>query len=283
MKSNRILQIVLLALVVVFVAVGGFLYAADSREKKQHDVLNDAISKNQATLKSNLAQKTAKEKEAADLESQLAAAKALLVKADFRTSAQSIEYDRILFSIADGAKLQVNSLNATPSLDFKEKDTTYQLTTFTVTLEGLTPEAIFTATSDSTAYISATVTKILDFVNKVTTSADFDTAVIQSVNINAPKPMTDKDIKGLIEKINGMVEEEITDAIDALTEEIQTDNEGTLTQEEIDALIETETAKLVQKTLTEKNTDEVKALLEQVALDKPSAVITIKIWTYKGA
>jgi hypothetical protein len=281
MKSNRILQIVLLALVVVFVAVGGFLYAADSREKKQHDVLNDAISKNQATLKSSLAQKTAKEKEAADLESQLAAAKALLVKADFRTSAQSIEYDRILFSIADGAKLQVNSLNATPSLDFKEKDTTYQLTTFTVTLEGLTPEAVFTATSDSTAYISATVTKILDFVNKVTTSADF--AVIQSVNINAPKPMTDKDIKGLIEKINGMVEEEITDAIDALTEEIQTDNEGTLTQEEIDALIETETAKLVQKTLTEKNTDEVKALLEQVALDKPSAVITIKIWTYKGA
>jgi hypothetical protein len=283
MKSNRILQIILLVLIVIFVAVGGFIYAADSKEKNQHVALNDEINKNQAILTRSLTDKTAKEKEAADLESQLASAKAMLNKADFRASVQSIEYDKILFSIADGAKLQITGLTATPSVDIKEKDATYQLTTFTVSVIGLTPDAVFSSTSDSAAYINSVATNVLDFVNKVTTSTDFDTAAIQSVDITAPEPMSDSEIKGLIKQVNDMVEKELSDQIEALTEEIQTENEDTLTSEEIDALIATKTAELIQKTLNNKTTDQVRALVERVNLEKPSATITIKIWTYKGA
>lgn len=283
MKSNRILQVILVALIVIFVAVGGYIYAADSKEKSQQNELIDSVSKYQAILNKGLTEKATKEKEAANLEKQLADAEALLAKADFRSSAESIEYDRIIFSLANASKLQIMNLNATPSLDVKEGDTTYQQTSFSVTVKGLTPDGIFSAMSDSAAYNYVVIANILDFVNKLATSPDFDTATIQAVNIISPEPMTDEDIQGLIEEIKGMIQEEIADEIEALAEKIETDNEDILTDEEIDKLIETETFKLIEKTLNDKNVDEMRAYLEIVGLDRPSATITVKIWTYEGA
>jgi hypothetical protein len=264
MKSNRILQLVLVALIVVFLGAAGLLYAADSREGTRQEELTGAIANNQAILNNGLAEKAAKETEAAGLASQLAGARALLAQTDFLASVESIEYDRILFAIADTAKLQVTSLTATAPLDIKEKNTTYQLTTFTVTVEGKTPATIFKTVPDSTTYITGTVNNILAFVNEVATGSDFNTAVIQSVNITSPEPMTAVEIGNLIKGINDQVRAGLPEA----------DTQGK-TEEQI--------VLLVSQKLAAMTPEDIKALLELAGIDKPSAVITIKVWTYKGA
>ncbi len=264
MKSNRILQLVLLVMIVVFVAAAGFLYFVNSNESKRYTELTDAINRNQAIVNKGVAEKAAKEKEATDLANQLASANALLKNADFRSSAESIEYDKILFSIAEGVKLQVANLSATASMDNKEDRALYQVTTFSISVESRTPETIFASTGDSAAYINASVSQILSFVNKVATSSDFDTTVIKSVNISAPKPMTDKDIKDKITRIKDIIK-------------------GKLTAEETQNKTDDEIAALVDSKLSTMSGSNIQLLVQQAGFDKTSAVITIEIWTYKGA
>jgi phosphotransferase system HPr-like phosphotransfer protein len=96
--------------------------------------------------------------------------------------------------------------------------------------------------------------------------------------------MTGADIQTEIDGINTKIAAEIKTQIDALAAQIQADNAGgTLTQDQINTLIKTETAQLVATTLAAKTADEVKALVEQANIARPSATITINIWTYKGA
>ena len=283
MKSNRKFQLVLLAIIVIFVAAAGFLYMSNSSELKRKTQVTDNLTKSQATYNSGLAQKAALAKTATDLASQLASAKTLLAQTHFRSSSESVEYDRILYSIADAAALQLTSLSATAPADVHELNNTYQLTTFSLMVEGLSPDGIFSSPADDTAYNDTVVKNILDFMNKISTSPDFDTANIQSVNISVPKTMTGADIQTEIDGINTKIAAEIKTQIDTLAAQIKADNATTLTQDQINTLINTETAQLVATTLTAKTADEVKALVAQANIARPSATITINIWTYKGA
>jgi hypothetical protein len=283
MKSNRILLLVLLALIIVFGAVAGYLYTANNAENKNQTQLKNNIAKDLATINKGIAQKADLDKAAADIASQLDAAKAALADINFRKAAESIEYDRILYGIADASSVRIDGLAAGAPADVKELNNTYQLTKFAVTVEGLSPEVVFSSPEDDATYIGSVVTKILDFTNKIAVSSDFDTAVIESVNINEPHPMTSEEIQGLIDGINNKIADGIRGQIDALTSQIQTDNEDTLTQEQINALIKTDTDKLVAATLAAKTPDEIKTLVDQAGIARPTAVITISIWTYKGA
>lgn len=264
MKSRRILQIVLLVMVVVFLGVAGFLYAANSREvNRQHDT-TDAIAKNQAILVQGIAQKAAKQKEASDLAAQLASAKSSLAQVNFPVSAESIEYDKILLSIAGNAKVQVTNLTATQPTDIKENNINYQGTTFTITVQGQTPGTIFATPDDSTKYISSAMKSILAYINGIATGNDFRSSAIQSVSITAPQPMTDKQISDLNNAVNGLVRAGLTTA-------------------DIQNLTEDQIAALVQSKLAAMNPAQIQLLLDQAGLAKPSAVITIQVWTRKGA
>ena len=283
MKSNRILQLILLVLVVIFVATAGFLYTANSSEIKRHTQLTDTLNKDQVTYNNGLAQEAALQKTAADLASQLAAAKASLASTHFRSSAESIEYDNILYSVADAAKLQITSLSASSPSNVQEKDTTYQVTTFTVAVKGLSPDGIFSSPADDMAYIAAVVDNILAFENKIATGADFDTTVIPSVSITEPAPMTAAEVQAEIDGINTKIAAELKDAITALAAQIQKDNASLLTPDQIAALVKTETDALIATTLASQTPDQIKALVEQANIVTPTATITINVWTCKGA
>jgi hypothetical protein len=198
MKSKRIMWLILGGIIVILLVAAGILYAANSREVSKQKEVTDEITRNQAILSKGVAEKKAKETEASALAEQLANAKQLLAQTDFRASAESIEYDRILFSIANSAGLQVTSLAATPSSVKKENNITYQVTLFTVNVEGRTPGTLFSTSQGSTNYITSVVDNILAFINTVTISEDFDTALIQSVNITAPEPMTAEEIGDML-------------------------------------------------------------------------------------
>ena len=283
MKSNRILLLVLLALIIVFGLVAGYLYTTNNNEITNQAQLKNNIAKDQVTINKGITQKADLDKAAADIASQLESAKAAFAAITFRSDAQSIEYDRILYAIANTVKVRITALAAAPPTDIKEGNNTYQLTKFTVTVEGLSPDGIFAAPADDTAYLGSVVTNILNFNNKIATSPDFDTAVIQSVNITEPKPMNAGDIQGLIDGINTKIAAGLKDEIEALDTKIRTENADTLTTEQIDALIKTETDKLIAATLAAKTPEEIKVLVDEAGIQRPSAVITINIWTYKGA
>jgi hypothetical protein len=283
MKSNRILLLILIAIIIVFGAMAGYLYTANNAEIKNQTQLKDTIATDQLTISKGITQKATLEQEAADIADQLASAKASLAGIHFRPAVESLEYDRILYSIADADSVRVTNLTATSPGNIKEENNTYQITTFTVTVEGLSPDVIFKSPGDDTSYLDAVVNNILVFTNEIAASPDFDTAVIQSVDITESAPMTAADIQGLIDGINNKIAAEIQDQISALTAQIQTDNTDTLTQEQIDALIKTETAGLVAKTLAAKTADEIKVMVDEASIKRPSAVIVINIWTYKGA
>jgi len=270
-------------LIVVFAAVAGYMYTANKGEIKNQTQLKDNINKDQATINKGITQKAALDKAAADIASQLASAQAAFAAIRFRSAVESIEYDHLLYAIADTAKVRVTILNATPPADFQEQRNTYQVTTFTVKVEGLSPDVIFKSPGDDTRYLDGVVNNILVFTNSIANSPDFDTAVIQSLDITKPDPMTAVDIQTLIDGINNMITAEIKDQINALASQIQTDNGDSLTKTQIDALIKTETASLVAKTLAAKTADEIKVMVDGVGIARPSATITITIWTYKGA
>ncbi len=264
MKSNRILGFILAGIIIIALAGAGFLYVADMKEQDRHDALNSEIASNQAQITRGAEQIKEKEAEAFTLATRLAEAKALLAQTGFRSSAESIEYDRLLFQIAADTQLLVKSINATPAQDMKEGNVIYQQTTFTVSLEGLAPGVIFSTPVDSTSYIDGVVDNILEYINTLATSPDFDTAQVQSVSISAPEPMTEEEITRMIESINSQVATELTDA-------------------EIEDKTEEELAALVQSKLAAKTSAEIAVLMEQAGLDKPTVTISIKIWTYKGA
>jgi len=264
MKSNRLMQVILLIMLVIFVAASAVIYAADAKAKQNYKTKTDNIAQQQAILTRGLAQKANLEKEAVDLAAQLAAAKASVSQTNFKSSAESIEYDRILFSMADTAKVTLSSSVASSPSDFKENATNYQVTSFIIGLEGLTPTKIFQSTADSQNYIDTTVSSFLAFIDTVKTSPDFDTAEIELVNITAPEPMTAQDLIALQSAIQDQVRLELTEA-------------------EIQDKTEDEIGQLVNDKIAAKNADQIRLLLEKIGINKPTATITIKIWTYKGA
>ena len=263
MKSNKLLAFILAGIIIIALAGAGLLYFADMKEQDKQDSLNSQIASAQATIARSSQQKAEKQAEAVALAAQLVEAKALLAQTGFRSSAESIEYDRLLFQIATDTQLQVNSISATAPLDLKEGNITYRQTTFTVSLEGLAPGVIFSSPVDSTSYINGVVDHILAYVNTLATSPDFDTAQIQSVNISSPEPMTVDEIASMVESINSQVESELTEMEKAGKTEI-------------------EIAVLVQSKLAAKTSAEIARLMADAGLEKPTAAITIKIWTFKG-
>jgi type II secretory pathway pseudopilin PulG len=264
MKSKRILFFTMVVTIIVVVAGAFLLWMSDSKEKSRQDDLNSQITAAQAQIGRAANQKAEKEAEAAALAAQLTEAKALLAQTGFRSSAESIEYDRLLFQIASDNHLEVNSITATAPLDLKEGDITYQQAAFNISLEGLTPTVIFASPQDSTRYIDGVVNDVLAFVNTLATSADFDTTQIQSVNINSPEPMTEEEIASMVESINKQVESQLTD-------------------EEKEGQTEEQIAALVQAKLAVMTPPEISSMMEIAGLEKPSATITIKIWIFKGA
>ena len=282
MKSNKMLQIILVVLVVVFVAAAGFIYSANSGELKKQTQLKNTLSQSQTIYKNGLTQKTTLENTNAGLITQLAAAQALLAAAHFRPSAESIDYYGIIYALAGTAKVQVTNLTASAPAPITEGTTVYQAETFTIAVTGFPPNKIFTKASDDSAYISTVVGNIQALLASIAAGPDFDTTTIQSFNLSSPVPMTDADIQAEIDGINSKITAENQDQITALTGKIQTDNAG-LPQAQIDALVQTAVDQLVASALTAQSAGQIQILIDQAGIAAPSAVITINVWTSKGA
>jgi hypothetical protein len=279
MKSNRILQIILVGLVIVFVAVGAYIYTANSSETKKQSQLKSTLNQSQVIYANGLAQKAALQTTATSLANQLASAKALLAQSSFRSSAESIEYDRTLYGLAANSKLNITSLTSSAPSSTVDGGTTYKVTTFVVTVQGVVPAAIFSKSADDTAYINSVVSNINGYLQTIIADPNFNTAIIPNVNFSVPPTMTDDQVQAEITAINGFVTTQQQTAITTLTAQIQTANAG-LPPDQITALVTSAVNDLIAQTIKNATPAQLAMLITRAGVPSPTAVITINVWTY---
>lgn len=132
------------------------------------------------------------------LEAELTQAISVLgqTEAGFPGSVESIEYDEALFGFARANDLEIESLGVTEPVDEDVEGIIYSTTSFTVKVRG-------------------EVADILDFVNIIVTDDDFQTAILKSVGIVIPKPLTELEKADLTEE--EIKEKEIPSATIMLT------------------------------------------------------------------
>jgi len=261
---GRRLWLVLGGIIVVVVIAAGVLYTSNSRQIAKRNQLQSDILQAQLILdRANEEIKLLKSQTPQLTDTQLNEAKAYLASISFLSSSESIEYDTMLFSIADICKLHVANLVASAPGELEENNIKYQVTTFTINVEGVLPGVLFKAGTESKQYIDTNVNRILAFVSSIVTSNDFKTAIITSVSINAPEPLTDV----LVAEMYINLQNEIKDNLTA-------DEKRNKTAFEIEQLV-------VDK-ITAMTPDEINLFLDKQGLERPSATILFVIWTYKG-
>jgi Tfp pilus assembly protein PilO len=160
----------------VLVIALGTLYMVYSRQVSEQQELAASLSTAQARLPKVISDRQAAEAELTQWQDKLAEATSLLDKsqAQFPGSAESIEYDEVLFEIADSCDLEVMSLTASEPRDKKVEDVTYTVTTFEVEVRG-------------------EVDDILDFIHDIATREYFTTATVELVNIKVPEAAEDEE------------------------------------------------------------------------------------------
>ena len=94
----------------------------------------------------------------------------------------SIEYDEELFLIADDYNLEVMNLTASEPHENKVEGIPFDNTVFEVEVRGQ-------------------VSNILSFINNVTTGGYFDSATVELVNMEVPKPDEDKTPSAVIKLV----------------------------------------------------------------------------------
>jgi len=169
----------------IFAIAIGILCWVFLQQVQEQKGLNNSLSLAQATLPRVISERNDLESQLPQLESELAQAESLLsgVKARFPESVESIEYDEVLFEIADDCDLEIIELTASEPSDEEIAGITYYITSFKVKVEG-----------KYGGYIDKTVGDILDFINTIATSeyspgeTNFVNAIIKEVNMEVPEP-----------------------------------------------------------------------------------------------
>jgi Tfp pilus assembly protein PilO len=160
----------LILVIGILVIALGSLYTVYSRQVSEQQGLAASLSQAQARLPKVVSDRQAAEAELTQWQDKLAEATSLLAKsqAQFPGSAESIEYNEVLFEIADSCDLEVMSLTASEPSEKKVEDVTYTVTTFEVEVRG-------------------EVDDILDFIHDIATREYFTGATVELVNIKVPE------------------------------------------------------------------------------------------------
>ena len=181
--------------IIIFVIIIGSLYMVNNQEKHEQRQLNDNLSVVQASLEKSVSDKTDHERQLAqlktqlgDLESELAQATSLLndSKESFPQSAESIEYDEALFSIAHDSGVQIVKIRVSEPIDEAIKIAVSESTDREV-------ENITYSTLHFEVELEGEVTALLDFINSIATGEHFKAATVEQVNIRIPEPVTEEE------------------------------------------------------------------------------------------
>ncbi len=177
----------------VFVIAFATLFTIYSGQSGEQEQLNDSLAAAQGLLPKLIAEREDLEGQLTQWESELAKATSSLSKSEarFPKSVESIEYDETLFKIADDCDLQVIELTASEPENKKVEDIIYAVTTFEVVVRS--KESPPNIMGDFEMYIDETVANMLEFINVVATSEEFNVGTVELVdmeNLEPPEEIT---------------------------------------------------------------------------------------------
>jgi hypothetical protein len=174
--------IFILAFAIIFV-----MYSGQTGEQEQ---LNNRLATTQGLLPGLIAEKENLAGQLAQQQDELDKASVALGKSEarFPKSAESIDYDEVLFKLAEQSGLLIVELTASePAKEaVKGTDVSYDVSAFTVTLRNA--DSAPASAGDFEVYIDQTVDKVLDFVHLVATTPDFGVATFKVVSIDGLEP-----------------------------------------------------------------------------------------------
>ena len=174
----------------VFILVFATLFVMYSGQSGEKEQLNASLTKAQGVLPELLAEKADLESQVTQWESELDKAMMALSQSQgrFPKSVESIEYDEVLFKLAEQSGLMIVEITASePSEEVvKGTDITYDVSTFEVLVENA--ESPPATAGEFEVYIDETVDKVIEFIHLVVTTPDFNVATITVASIEGLEP-----------------------------------------------------------------------------------------------
>jgi len=160
--------------------------------------LNDNLASAQSLLPKLIAEKGDLEGQVFQWENELAKATAALnsSEAKYPKSVESIEYDEVMFKLADDCDLMIMELSAFEPYDEDVEDTdiAYSVGVAEVKVQNneLPPKIL----GDYEQYVDDTVDKMLAFIHLIAASGEFDIGTIRLVNIENLRPPEEGALEG---------------------------------------------------------------------------------------
>jgi hypothetical protein len=174
----------------VFILVFALIFVMYSGQTGEREQLNASLTKAQGVLPELLAEKADLESQLAQWQSELDKAMMALSKSQgrFPKSVESIEYDEVLFKLADQSGLMIIEITASePTKEtVKGTDITYYVTAFEVIVKNA--ESPPGSAGDFEVYIDETVDKVIEFIHLVVVTPDFGIATIKVAAIKGLEP-----------------------------------------------------------------------------------------------
>jgi hypothetical protein len=174
----------------VFIIVFATLFVLYSGQSGEREQLNAKLTKAQGVLPELIAEKEDLESQLAQWEDELDKAMLALSQSEgrFPKSVESIEYDEVIFKLAEQSGLMIIEVTASePSKEtVKGTEITYDVTTLEVKVRNA--ESPPTSAGQFEVYIDETVDKVLEFIHLVVTTPDFGVATVKVAAIEDLEP-----------------------------------------------------------------------------------------------
>jgi hypothetical protein len=179
----------------IFILGFAILFVLYSGQAGEQALLNDNLAASQNLLPKLLAEKSELEDQLAQWDGELAKATAELDKSEARypKSVESIEYDEVLFKLAEDCDLRIVELTASEpsSENVKDTDIIYDITTVSVVVQD--EESPPSNAGDYEIYIDAMVDKALNFIHLIVNTPDFDVATVTLASMENLEPPEEVD------------------------------------------------------------------------------------------
>jgi hypothetical protein len=172
----------------IFIIAFATLYTISSGQSGEKEQLSGSLAKAQALLPKLIAEREDLAGQLTQWEEKLAEVTSSLSRSEarFPKSVESIEYDETLFKIADDCDLQIVEITASEPGEEKAEDIIYTTTTFEVKVRG--KESPPSTVGEFEMYIDDTVANMLDFINAIATSEEFNVGTIELVDMEKLEP-----------------------------------------------------------------------------------------------
>jgi len=185
----------------IFVVGAIFLQRMNAERQESGEKLAEQMETAQSLLPQLTAEREDYENQLTSLEAEMATVRVVAEESKqvFPNSAESIEYDEIIFLMAHDRDLEIVHLTASEPSSTSTGDINFVTTVFSISVRGKPIATSFDSTTTYREFIYGTVSDILDFINGIAIDEDFASATLDSAEISVPSVLFEAEITGMQE------------------------------------------------------------------------------------